>query len=90
MLTQYGYGIMRFGCGQLSLIGQLVNKGDISDPFSQWYGGMDIGGGGMVLGVLPSLTDMVFSCSDRVHKFDIKSSASKMALLVNCFQDSCY
>jgi len=61
-------GIMGLGRGQLSIMDQLVEKGVISDSFSLCYGGMDIGGGAMVLGGVPAPSDMVFSHSDPLRR----------------------
>jgi len=43
-------------------------KGVLSDSFSLCYGGMDIGGGAMVLGGVPAPSDMVFSHSDPLRR----------------------
>ncbi|CAN6225927.1 unnamed protein product [Urochloa humidicola] len=67
LFSQHADGIMGLGRGQLSIMDQLVGKGVISDSFSLCYGGMDVGGGAMVLGGLPSPSDMVFSHSDPVR-----------------------
>ncbi|OEL19813.1 Aspartic proteinase-like protein 2 [Dichanthelium oligosanthes] len=67
LFSQHADGIMGLGRGQLSIMDQLVDKGVISDSFSLCYGGMDVGGGAMVLGGLPSPSDMVFSHSDPVR-----------------------
>jgi hypothetical protein len=48
---------------------QLVDKGVIGDSFSMCYGGMDIGGGAMVLGAMPTPPDMIFSPSDPVRRY---------------------
>ena len=68
LFSQHADGIMGLGRGQLSIMDQLVDKGVISDSFSLCYGGMDVGGGAMVLGGMPSPSDMVFSCSDPVRR----------------------
>uniref|UniRef100_A0A0E0LMX0 Peptidase A1 domain-containing protein n=1 Tax=Oryza punctata TaxID=4537 RepID=A0A0E0LMX0_ORYPU len=67
LFSQHADGIMGLGRGQLSIMDQLVEKGVISDSFSLCYGGMDVGGGTMVLGGMPAPTDMVFSHSDPVR-----------------------
>ncbi|XP_010277145.1 PREDICTED: aspartic proteinase-like protein 2 [Nelumbo nucifera] len=64
LYSQHADGIMGLGHGQLSIVDQLVEKGIISDSFSLCYGGMDVGGGAMVLGGFPPPPDMVFSNSD--------------------------
>lgn len=61
---QHADGIMGLGRGQLSIMDQLVQHGVISDSFSLCYGGMDVGGGAMVLGAIPPPPDMVFSTSN--------------------------
>ncbi|XP_062187352.1 aspartic proteinase 36-like [Phragmites australis] len=67
LFSQHADGIMGLGRGQLSIMDQLVDKGVISNSFSLCYGGMDIGGGAMVLGGMPAPSDMVFSRSDPVR-----------------------
>ncbi|KAK3125565.1 hypothetical protein QOZ80_7BG0606660 [Eleusine coracana subsp. coracana] len=67
LFSQHADGIMGLGRGQLSIMDQLVDKGVISDSFSLCYGGMDIGGGAMVLGGMPAPPGMVFSRSDPVR-----------------------
>ncbi|MQM05160.1 hypothetical protein Taro_037966 [Colocasia esculenta] len=67
LFSQHADGIMGLGRGQLSIMDQLVDKGVISDSFSLCYGGMDIGGGAMVLGGIPPPPEMVFSHSDPVR-----------------------
>ncbi|KAG8497454.1 hypothetical protein CXB51_008756 [Gossypium anomalum] len=64
LYSQRADGIMGLGRGDLSLVDQLVEKGVISDSFSLCYGGMDIGGGAMVLGGISAPSDMVFTHSD--------------------------
>ncbi|XP_022741477.1 aspartic proteinase-like protein 2 isoform X2 [Durio zibethinus] len=64
LYSQHADGIMGLGRGDLSIVDQLVEKGVISDSFSLCYGGMDIGGGAMVLGGISAPSDMVFSNSD--------------------------
>ncbi|ONK72266.1 uncharacterized protein A4U43_C04F17560 [Asparagus officinalis] len=67
LFSQHADGIMGLGRGPLSIVDQLVEKEVISDTFSLCYGGMDVGGGAMVLGELPPPTEMVFSRSDPVR-----------------------
>lgn len=69
LFNQHADGIMGLGRGQLSVMDQLVDKGVISDSFSLCYGGMDIGGGAMVLGEIPLPTDAVFVRSDPVRRY---------------------
>ncbi|XWS21263.1 hypothetical protein CRYUN_Cryun30bG0040700 [Craigia yunnanensis] len=64
LYSQRADGIMGLGRGRLSIVDQLVDKGVIGDSFSLCYGGMDVGGGAMVLGNITPLPDMVFSHSD--------------------------
>eukprot|EP01018_Ginkgo_biloba_P014800 Gb_30455 [translate_table: standard] len=61
---QHADGIMGLGRGRLSIMDQLVQRGVIADSFSLCYGGMDIGGGAMILGAIPPPPDMVFSTSN--------------------------
>ncbi|PPD68450.1 hypothetical protein GOBAR_DD34666 [Gossypium barbadense] len=67
LYSQHADGIMGLGRGDLSVVDQLVEKGVISDSFSLCYGGMDIGGGAMVLGGISAPSDMVFSYADPVR-----------------------
>ncbi|XP_011091937.1 aspartic proteinase-like protein 2 isoform X2 [Sesamum indicum] len=67
LYSQHADGIMGLGRGDLSIVDQLVNKGVISDSFSLCYGGMDVGGGAMVLGGISPPADMVFARSDPVR-----------------------
>lgn len=64
LYSQHADGIMGLGRGDLSIVDQLVDRGVITDSFSLCYGGMDIGGGAMVLGSLSPPSDMVFSHSE--------------------------
>ncbi|GAB4852292.1 hypothetical protein Ancab_016484 [Ancistrocladus abbreviatus] len=64
LFSQRADGIMGLGRGQLSIVDQLVEKGAISDTFSLCYGGMDVGGGSMILGAHPLPHDMIFTHSD--------------------------
>ncbi|MED6137091.1 hypothetical protein PIB30_061709 [Stylosanthes scabra] len=65
LYRQHADGIMGLGRGELSIMDQLVEKKAISDSFSLCYGGMDVGGGAMVLGGISPPADMVFTHSDR-------------------------
>ncbi|POO00777.1 Aspartic peptidase [Trema orientale] len=67
LYSQRADGIMGLGRGDLSVVDQLVEKGVISDSFSLCYGGMDIGGGAMVLGGISPPSNMVFADSDAVR-----------------------
>ncbi|VAH44228.1 unnamed protein product [Triticum turgidum subsp. durum] len=67
LFSQHADGIMGLGRGQLSIMDQLVDKGVIGDSFSMCYGGMDIGGGAMVLGAMPGPPDMVYTHSNAVR-----------------------
>ncbi|KAI5325251.1 hypothetical protein L3X38_034325 [Prunus dulcis] len=67
LYSQHADGIMGLGRGDLSVVDQLVDKGVISDSFSLCYGGMDIGGGSMVLGGFTTPSDMVFIHSNPVR-----------------------
>ena len=70
LFSQHADGIMGLGRGQLSIMDQLVDKGVISDAFSLCYGGMDVGGGAMVLGGISPPPDMVFSHSDSARRYE--------------------
>ncbi|KAA3473822.1 aspartic proteinase-like protein 2 [Gossypium australe] len=67
LYRQHADGIIGLGRGDLSIVDQLVEKGVISDSFSLCYGGMDVGGGAMVLGGISAPSDMIFSYSDPVR-----------------------
>ncbi|KAK9228367.1 hypothetical protein WN944_021317 [Citrus x changshan-huyou] len=67
LYSQHADGIIGLGRGDLSVVDQLVEKGVISDSFSLCYGGMDVGGGAMVLGGISPPKDMVFTHSDPVR-----------------------
>ncbi|KAK2650037.1 hypothetical protein Ddye_017526 [Dipteronia dyeriana] len=67
LYSQHADGIMGLGRGDLSVVDQLVEKGVISDSFSLCYGGMDIGGGTMVLGSISPPADMAFTHSDHLR-----------------------
>ncbi|ONK59932.1 uncharacterized protein A4U43_C08F12430 [Asparagus officinalis] len=64
LFTQHADGIMGLGRGRLSIMDQLVGKGAINDSFSLCYGGMNFGGGAMILGGISPPPDMIFSYSD--------------------------
>ncbi|MED6115714.1 hypothetical protein PIB30_093333, partial [Stylosanthes scabra] len=64
LYSQHADGIMGLGRGDLSIMDQLVDKKVISDSFSLCYGGMDVGGGAMVLGGISPPSSMVFANSD--------------------------
>lgn len=87
LYSQHADGIMGLGRGDLSVVDQLVDKGVISDSFSLCYGGMDIGGGAMVLGGISPPSGMVFANSDAVrspyYNVDLKEihvAGKKLAL----------
>lgn len=67
LYSQHADGIMGLGRGDLSIMDQLVDKNLVSDSFSLCYGGMDVGGGAMVLGGISPPSDMVFAQSDPVR-----------------------
>lgn len=67
LFSQHADGIMGLGRGQLSIMDQLVDKGVIGDSFSMCYGGMDIGGGAMVLGAMPAPPGMIYTHSNAVR-----------------------
>lgn len=71
LFSQHADGIMGLGRGQLSIMDQLVDKSMISDSFSLCYGGMDVGGGAMVLGGISPPPGMVFSHSNPVRRYDL-------------------
>ncbi|EEF37449.1 Aspartic proteinase nepenthesin-1 precursor, putative [Ricinus communis] len=77
LYSQRADGIMGLGRGDLSIVDQLVEKGVISDSFSLCYGGMDIGGGAMILGGISPPSGMVFAESDPVrsqyYNIDLKA-----------------
>ncbi|KAM3290531.1 aspartic proteinase 36 isoform X1 [Capsicum chacoense] len=64
LYSQRADGIMGLGRGDVSIVDQLVEKHVISDSFSLCYGGMDFGGGAMVLGGIKPPAHMVFTKSD--------------------------
>ncbi|CAK9186294.1 unnamed protein product [Ilex paraguariensis] len=67
LYSQHADGIMGLGRGDLSVVDQLVDRGVISDSFSLCYGGMDVGGGTMVLGGISPPAEMVFTRSNPVR-----------------------
>ncbi len=69
LYLQRADGIMGLGRGPLSLVDQLVESGEMADSFSLCYGGMEDGGGAMILGAIPPLPDMVFTPSDPTRRF---------------------
>ncbi|GLU04166.1 hypothetical protein SLE2022_213270 [Rubroshorea leprosula] len=76
LYSQRADGIMGLGRGRLSIVDQLVEKDVINNTFSLCYGGMDVGGGAMVLGRISPPPDMVFSHSDpfrsRYYNIELK------------------
>lgn len=64
LYSQRADGIMGLGSGTISIVDQLVDKRVISNSFSLCYGGMDVGGGAMVLGEISTPPGMIFSHSD--------------------------
>ncbi|KAA8537821.1 hypothetical protein F0562_027599 [Nyssa sinensis] len=64
LYSQRADGIMGLGRGHLGVVNQLVKMGVISNLFSLCYGGMDVGGGAMILGAIDPPPNMVFSHSD--------------------------
>ncbi|XP_050206707.1 aspartic proteinase 36-like [Mercurialis annua] len=77
LYSQRADGIIGLGRGDLSIVDQLVDKHVISDSFSLCYGGMDIGGGAMILGGISSISGMVFAESDpmrsQYYNIDLKA-----------------
>lgn len=73
LFSQRADGIMGLGRGRLSVVDQLVDKGVISDSFSLCYGGMDVGGGAMILGGISPPSGMVFSHSNPYRRYDTTS-----------------
>ncbi|CAN1191218.1 Aspartic proteinase 36 [Linum perenne] len=67
--SQHADGIMGLGRGDLSVVDQLVGTGVINDSFALCYGGMDIGGGAMVLGSISPPSGMSFAYSDPVRRW---------------------
>lgn len=68
LYSQHADGIIGLGRGDISIVDQLVGKGAISNSFSICYGGMDVGGGAMVLGGFSPPTGMIFSRSDPTRR----------------------
>ncbi|KAG2329463.1 hypothetical protein Bca52824_000643 [Brassica carinata] len=64
LYSQRADGIIGLGTGDLSLVDQLVDKDLISNSFALCYGGMDLGGGSMILGGFAYPSDMMFTDSD--------------------------
>ncbi|ESW27860.1 hypothetical protein PHAVU_003G238400 [Phaseolus vulgaris] len=92
LYSQHADGIMGLGRGDLSIMDQLVDKNVISDSFSLCYGGMDVGGGAMVLGGISPPSDMVFGYSDPVrspyYNIDLKEihvAGKQLPLNANIF-----
>lgn len=73
LYSQRADGIIGLGQGDLSLVDQLVDKGLISNSFALCYGGMDLGGGSMVLGGFAYPSDMMFTDSDPDRRYATKS-----------------
>lgn len=69
LYLQHADGIMGLGRGPLSIVDQLVGSGAMADAFSLCYGGMDVGGGAMILGAIPPLPEMVFAPSDPNRRY---------------------
>lgn len=69
LYRQRADGIMGLGRGDLSIVDQLVESAVISDSFSLCYGGMDVGGGAMVLGGVSPPNDMIFAYSNPVRRY---------------------
>ncbi|XP_076952578.1 protein ASPARTIC PROTEASE IN GUARD CELL 1-like [Bidens hawaiensis] len=69
LYTQRADGIIALGHGDLSIVDQLVDRGVIRDSFSLCYGGMDVGGGAMVLGGISPPTGMVYAYSDPIRRY---------------------
>lgn len=69
LYLQHADGIMGLGRGPLSIVDQLVGGGAMADAFSLCYGGMDVGGGAMILGAIPPLPEMVFAPSDPNRRY---------------------
>ncbi|XP_057449579.1 aspartic proteinase 36-like [Lotus japonicus] len=67
LYSQHADGIIGLGRGDLSIMDQLVGKKVLSNSFSLCYGGMDVGGGAMVLGGISPPADMVFTHSDPIR-----------------------
>ncbi|KAG7531476.1 Xylanase inhibitor N-terminal [Arabidopsis suecica] len=74
LYSQRADGIIGLGQGDLSLVDQLVDKGLISNSFGLCYGGMDVGGGSMILGGFDYPSDMIFTDSDPDRSFGMATS----------------
>ena len=61
LFSQHADGIIGLGCSELSIVDQLVDRDAISDSYSLCYGGMDMGGGAMVVCGISTPTGMVFT-----------------------------
>jgi hypothetical protein len=64
IFEQKADGIMGLGRGHLSVVDQLVERKSITAAFSLCYGGMDEGGGAMIMGAIVDPPDMIFTRSD--------------------------
>lgn len=60
LYTQRADGIIGMGKGQLGIMNQLVGMGATEDQFSLCYGGMERGGGSMIMGAVPPPPAMNF------------------------------
>lgn len=69
LYSQHIDGIMDLGRGDLSIADQFVEKHVISDSFSLCFGGMDFGGGTMVLGGINPPSKMVFTHSYPLRRY---------------------
>lgn len=69
LFSQHADGIMGLGRGSLSVVDQLVNKHLIGDSFSLCFGGMDVGGGAMVLGGISPPSSVVYAYSDPGRRY---------------------
>ncbi|XP_057780286.1 aspartic proteinase 36-like [Salvia miltiorrhiza] len=92
LYSQHADGIMGLGRGDISIMDQLVEKGVINDSFSLCYGGMDVGGGSMVLGEIFPPSEMVFTHSDplrspyyNIELNEIRVAGKKLPLNSNVF-----
>lgn len=57
-------GIMGLGRGSFSIVDQLAERNAMTSSFSLCYGGMDEGGGAMIMGAIPPPPKMVFTGSN--------------------------
>lgn len=76
LYLQRADGILGLGRGQLSVVDQMVASQVMEDSFSLCYGGMDEGGGGMVLGAVPVPKGMLFVQSDPHRRYTSLSPLS--------------